>query len=99
MTVPISISKEESALRLSAIGDWFHRGEPFENIKIIEYFHRAIRRDSNGRYYLHNQYEGKEEHVYFEVEDVAYFVRRFGRDEQGAYQVTLNTGAEQAMKS
>jgi len=95
--MPFIITKEQSEIVLSATGEWFHRGEPFENIKIIEYFHRAIRRDQNGRYYLHNRYEGKEEHVYIEVEDVAYFVRRFGANATGHYQVTLNTGDEQEL--
>jgi hypothetical protein len=94
----IIVPSAESAIRLSANGAWFHHGEPFENLKIIDFFHRAIRKDENNQYYLHNAYEGKEEHVYFEVEDVAYFVRSFYLKEgHHEYRIVLNTGAEQVI--
>jgi hypothetical protein len=93
--MPIVIPSEQSQIRLSASGSWFHRDEPFENIKIIEFFHQAICMDADGRYFLKNRYEGKEEHVYFEVEDVALFVRAFEFDaQQQHYQVLLNTGEQ-----
>jgi len=87
------VSKEESKIRLKQDGRWIHQGEPFSNRKIIEFFHRAIRKDEQGRFYLHNVYEGKEEHVYFEVEDTAYFVETLEFDKPaGAFRVMLNTG-------
>jgi hypothetical protein len=87
------VSKEESEIRLKEDGRWVHQGELFSNRKIIEFFHRAIRKDGQGRYYLHNVYEGKEEHVYFEVEDTAYFIEALEFDEKAqALLVTLNTG-------
>lgn len=87
------VSKEESEIRLREDGKWIHQGEPFSNRKIIDFFHRAIRKDEKGEYYLHNVYDGKEEHVYFEVEDTAYFVEKLKFDEGAqAFKVTLNTG-------
>jgi hypothetical protein len=87
------VSKEESQIRLREDGKWIHQGEPFSNRKIIDFFHRAIRKDEKGEYYLHNVYDGKEEHVYFEVEDTAYFVEKLEFDEGAkAFKVTLNTG-------
>ena len=87
------VSREESGIRLKEDGRWIHQGEFFSNRKIIDFFHRAIRKDQRGEYYLHNVYEGKEEHVYFEVEDTAYFIEslKFDRKAQ-AFLVTLNTG-------
>ncbi len=87
------VSKEESELKLSERGLWFHRGEPFENEKIIQFFHRAIRKDGNGRYFLYNRIDDKEENVYFEVEDTAYFVVDIAFDETDkAFVIGLNTG-------
>jgi hypothetical protein len=89
------VSKEESFIRLRQDGKWIHQGEPFLNRKIIAFFHRAIRKDERGEFYLHNVVDGKEEHVYFEVEDTAYFVETLEFDEQAqAFRVTLNTGDE-----
>ncbi len=87
------VSREASQIRLREDGKWIHQGEPFSNRKIIGFFHRAIRKDAKGEYYLHNEYEGREEHVYFEVEDTAYFVTTLGFNEQAqAFEVSLNTG-------
>jgi hypothetical protein len=87
------VSKEESEIRLKQDGRWIHQGEFFTNRKIIDFFHRAIRKDQQGKYYLHNVYEGREEHVYFEVEDTAYFVETIEFDKQAkAFRVVLNTG-------
>lgn len=90
-----NVSKEESEIRLREDGRWIHQGEFFSNQKIITFFHRAIRKDQQGQYYLHNFYEGREEHVYFEVEDTAYFVEALEFDRQArAFKVTLNTGED-----
>ena len=87
------VSKEESEIRLKEDGRWIHQGELFSNRKIIEFFHQAIRKDEKGQYYLHNVYDGREEHVYFEVEDTAYFVETLEFDGQAqAFVVGLNTG-------
>jgi hypothetical protein len=90
--MPRVVSKEESRILLTRDGKWFHEGEPFENRKIIDFFHRAIRKDPDGAYYLYNVVEGKTEHVYFDVEDTAYFVQRVSWDAQtGILQCELNT--------
>jgi hypothetical protein len=68
------VSQQDSQISLSERGQWLLNGEPFENQKIIEFFHRAIRKDDEGRYYLHNAFDGRRERVYFRVEDTAYFV-------------------------
>ena len=87
------VSKQESEIRLKEDGRWIHQGELFSNRKIIGFFHRAIRKDEQGEFYLHNVYDGKEEHVYFEVEDTAYFIETLEFDQQArAFLVTLNTG-------
>ncbi len=92
------VDKQESEIVLSAAGRWLHQGTPFENTKIIEFFHRAIRKDENGEYYLYNHHDGKTEHVYFEVEDTAYFVLAVARAaDREAILATINTGAEQAL--
>ncbi len=89
---------EESELLLSERGHWFHRKEPFENEKVIQFFHRAIRKDSEGRYFLYNSFEDKEENVYFEVEDTAYFVVDIAFDEESkVFVIVLNTGEDQIL--
>ncbi len=89
-----TVLKEESEIVLSEQGQWFHRGEPFENEKVIHFFHNAIRKDPAGHFFLYNRFEDKEENVYFEVEDTAYFVWNLEFDaDQKAFFITLNTGA------
>lgn len=89
------ISKEESEIVLSENGEWFHQGEPFENPKIIAFFHRAIRKDENGAYYLYNAYRDKEEKVYFDVKDTAYFIKDVIFDEEKkVFRARINTEAE-----
>ncbi len=91
---PRIVSAEESRIKLSERGQWFHEGEAFENEKIIEFFHRAIRKDEEGRYYLHNALDGSQEQVYFEVEDTAYFVMHLTLDTgAGRLRGVLSTGA------
>jgi hypothetical protein len=85
------VSKEESGISLSARGDWFHHGEPVEHPRVVQLFHRAIRRDDEGRYYLYNALGTLEEHVYFAVEDTAFFVLRLDFDQATrSFTVTLN---------
>ncbi len=92
------VAVEDSGLELTERGDWLHRGEPVENAKIATFFHRAIRRDDQGRYYLWNAFDGKQERVYFRVADTAYFVRHLAVDEEREHlQASLNTGAAVAV--
>ena len=91
--MPRITSKEESQIRLSETGKWFHQGQPFENSKIIEFFHRAIRKDNQGEYFLFNRVGKKTEHVYFEVADTAYFVTSLGsKPEDNLLEGKLNIG-------
>ena len=92
------VPKEESQIRLSETGDWYHHEAPFEHPKIIAFFHRAIRKDENGQYYLHNQYDDVEENVYFEVDDTAYFVADLVLDDvRGVFVIRLNTDDEEVL--
>jgi hypothetical protein len=94
-SVPRITSKEESQIRLSETGKWFHQGQPFENGKIIEFFHRAIRKDDQGEYFLYNRVGNKTEHVYFEVADTAYFVMDIGsKPETNLLEGILNSGQQ-----
>ena len=88
------VSKQGSGIRLSRDGRWFHAGEPFTNGNVIRFFHRAIRKDEHGGYYLYNRPANFEEHVYFEVDDTAYFVWDLARDSaDGEFRILLNTEA------
>lgn len=86
------MGKSESEIRLAQDGRWFHAGDPFTNEKVIRFFHRAIRKDERGEYYLYNRYSGCEEHVYFQVDDTAYFVLDLALDPAASrFRVLLNT--------
>lgn len=90
------VSKEDSGIRLSSRGEWFHHGEPFEHKRIIRFFHRSIRRDGEGNYYLYNKIGDLEERVYFDLEDTAFFVKRLDFDaEQKTFRVLLNNEEEE----
>lgn len=89
------VPKEESQIRLSERGQFFHQEEPFENEKIIDFFHHAIRKDEAGDYFLYNKVDGKVEHVYFQVDDTAYFVADLKRSGNAPeFEAVLNTGAQ-----
>ncbi len=89
-----TVSKEDSLIRLSQDGRWFHAGEPFTNQNVARFFHKAIRKDETDNYYLHNRYSNWEEHVYFEVEDTAYFVQDLMLEPTGRrFHILLNTEA------
>ncbi|MEZ4440882.1 MAG: DUF1285 domain-containing protein [Polyangiaceae bacterium] len=92
------VSKEESKLRLSAEGRWYHDGELATHDGVSRFFHRQIRKDEAGDFFLYNAFpspgkETLEEHVYFDVEDVAYFVEHVDLAARPPLAVTLNTTA------
>jgi hypothetical protein len=96
--VPRIVPKQESRLVLAADGTWRHDGERASHARLSRFLHGCIRRDESGAYYLHNAFVSEsgatlEEHVYFEVEDTALFVRSATVD-GGApgLAVELNTG-------
>lgn len=95
MSTFIRIDAAQSRLRLNARGEWLLKGDPFENEKITAFFHRAIRRDDEGNYYLYNSHKGRTEHVYFDVEDTAWFITGVRFDEgTRQFRVVLNNGAD-----
>lgn len=92
------ISEEASGISLSARGEWFHHGEPVLHPRVIRLFHRSIRRDDEGRYYLYNLLGTLEEHVYFTVEDTAFFVERLDFDESTkSFTIRLNNEDKEAL--
>ncbi|HZO16431.1 MAG TPA: hypothetical protein VFB62_24320 [Polyangiaceae bacterium] len=96
------VSKEESKLLLKADGTWQHEGTPATHTGIKRFFHQQIRKDEDGKFFLYNAFERPEknltleEHVYFEVEDTAYFVNSLKREDD-AFVVELNTGMRQPL--
>lgn len=40
-------------IRLDSEGNWTHNGRPFQNQKIIDFFHQSIFRTRDGQYVLH----------------------------------------------
>ncbi len=90
---PRVVSAEESGIALDERGRWLHHGEFVEHQRIQEFFHRAIRKDDQGRYYLANAFDGKAEQVYFQVADTAYFVRHLATDDaRTRLLASLNSG-------
>ena len=69
----IRISKEDAVFWLDGNGRWHNEHGPFENRKIISFFHAHISRDADG-YHVAQQRDGLIEKVYFEYEDTALFV-------------------------
>lgn len=92
-TDPRMVGQEESGIALDERGRWLHQGAPVEHKRIQEFFHRAIRKDKDGRYYLENAFDGKQERVYFAVADTAYFILHLVTDEaRTKLHASLNTG-------
>lgn len=92
-STPKIVPAEESGIVLDERGRWFHQGQPVENAKIGEFFHRSIKKDDQGRYYLYNEMDSLREMVYFEAEDTAYFVKHLALDdERHRLLASLNTG-------
>jgi len=59
-------------IRLDRLGQWWHRGEPFENRKLIDLFSRSVQRTEGGTWILHI-----EPYTYpIAVDDTGYFVHR-----------------------
>ncbi len=85
---------------LTADGNWQHQGELATHRGVTRFFHQQIRKDERGAFFLVNQMDGGEsgppleEHVYFNVEDTAYFVwqLRYISEDEG-FELELNTGA------
>jgi hypothetical protein len=90
----IVISAEKAIFWLDGRGRWHNVHGPFEHRRISDYFHRAIRWDSQG-FHLYQQRDGMHEKVYFKYQDTALFV--FDVSEGDPIRLHLNTGAEIAL--
>ena len=97
--MPRVVPKEESQLGLTEDGRWLHDGEAATHAGVRRFFHQQIRKDEAGAFYLYNSIYVPEkdltleEHVYFSVEDTAYFVESLSVDDDG-FVAKLNTGSE-----
>jgi hypothetical protein len=87
----ISISRENAVFWLDRNGRWHNQHGPFENRKIIRFFHAHIRRDADG-YHVAQRHGRLLEKVYFNYEDTALFA--FDVDMAEPVTVVLNTGRE-----
>ena len=85
----VVIPSEKAVFYLDARGRWCNRHGVFENRRISDHFHAAIRRDAGG-YHLRQELADRIEKVYFPYEDTALFVTEVGREVPVA--LALNTG-------
>jgi len=71
----LKVPKDISQIVLSKEGTWFQKGGEVTHERIIDYYIKRIRYDEDTKeYYLQQIHGNKEQHVYFEVEETAYFV-------------------------
>ena len=84
----VVIPKEEAVFWLDKNGFWHNDAGKFEHRKIINYFHRCIRKDEHG-YHLAQEHGGYREKVYFPYEDTALFV--FDVIKEDGMTLVLNT--------
>lgn len=87
----IVIPRENAVFRLDRYGRWWNDCEKFTHKKIIDHFHRSIRRDADG-FFLFQSHGNVEEKVYFPYEDTAYFI--FDVSETEPVTLTMNTGSQ-----
>ena len=88
----IVIPKDKAVFWMDRRGRWHNEHGPFENKKIIDYFHTCIRKDADG-FYLTQVRDGMREKVYFPFEETALFVFNIRRDDANVTLI-LNTGEE-----
>jgi hypothetical protein len=69
----VVIPKEKAVFWLDKNGFWHNEEGKFEHRRIINYFHRCIRKDQQG-YHLAQEHRDYKEKVYFPYEDTALFV-------------------------
>jgi hypothetical protein len=86
----VVIPKEDAVFWMDKRGRWHNAHGPFQNKKIIDYFHACIRKDVDG-FYLTQIRDGITEKVYFNYEKTALFVFNIERDDTGVTLI-LNTG-------
>jgi len=85
----VVIPREQALFWLDANGCWHNTDGKFRHKKIIDFFHRSIKKDARG-YYLGQQHGHVREKVYFHYEDTALFV--FDVITNGDIKLVLNTG-------
>lgn len=86
----VVVPREEAVFCLDRRGRWHTRDGPFENPRIIAYFHSCIRKDSGG-FHLAQEHSGFKEKVYFPYQDTALFAFDAAKDGNEVI-VVLNTG-------
>lgn len=73
-------------------GRWWHEGDPIDNPRIADLFHRSIERTAGGTYVLHIA-----PFTYpIEVKDTPYFVRYFALDGETP-RIRLSDGSEEVL--
>jgi hypothetical protein len=90
-TTEFIIPRENAVFWLDGNGRWHNDHGPFENRKIITFFHSHIRRDAAG-YHVAQRRENLIEKVYFRYEDTALFV--FDVSAKSPIMLVLNTGKQ-----
>ena len=92
----VVIRKEDAVFWMDNRGRWHNEHGPFQNKKVIDYFHTCIRKDENG-FYLSQVRDDIIEKVYCPYEETALFVFAVRRDAKRVVLV-LNTGEEIVLK-
>jgi DNA-directed RNA polymerase len=91
----VVVPKEDAVFRLDAHGRWHNKHGAFEHKKIIDYFHRSIRRDADGYHLFQKHGDRAIEKVYFKYEDTALFVfDLIDSDDFDEIRLILNTKEE-----
>lgn len=85
------IPKEKAVFRLDKHGVWHTAQGKFENQRIINHFHAAIKKDKDG-FFLEQEHSKFTEKVYFPYEETALFVFHILQDDGLILQ--LNTGEQ-----
>jgi hypothetical protein len=86
------VPKERAVFWLDAYGRWYNDHGVFEHKKIIDYFHRSIRKDAQGYYLFQKHDDHTQEKVYFKYEDTALFVFDIkNQDDSDGIRLLLNT--------
>jgi hypothetical protein len=88
----IVVSKEDAVFWMDGNGVWRNAHGPFENKKIIDYFHARIGKDEGG-FFVSQSHGDLWEKVYFPYEDTALFVFEVARADD-ALMLRLNTGSK-----
>ncbi len=68
----VVISAQDAVFWMDADGRWCNRHGPFQNSRIIDYFHRSIQRDDGG-YFVSQIRDGVREKVYFRYAETPIF--------------------------